>query len=51
MSFRITAQSFTTTQRIAKTITASSEDAALRHVAAELDRAGFYVVDVRQVAP
>jgi hypothetical protein len=51
MSFRIVAQSFTTTQRIAKTIAASGEATALRLVASELDRAGFYVVDIRQVAP
>lgn len=47
--FKITARSFTTTQRIAKTIAAPSEAAALRLVAAELDSAGFYVLDIRKV--
>jgi hypothetical protein len=47
--FKITAQSFTTTQRIAKTIAAPSEAAALRLVAPDLENAGFYVVDIREV--
>ena len=47
-SFRIIAQSFTSNQRIANTIQANSEAAAIRSVSATLEAAGFYVVDVKK---
>lgn len=46
MTYRITAQSFTTTKRIARTVEAASEAAALRLVGPQLDTAGFYPISV-----
>lgn len=43
-SYRITAQSYTSSQRIARTVAAISADAALRSVASVLDAAGFYPI-------
>jgi hypothetical protein len=47
--FRILAQSFTTSQRIAKTVDAPDADAALRGIWAELEDAGFYPLSVEEV--
>lgn len=44
MTFIILAQSYTSSQRITKRVTAISEAAALRSVGAELEDAGFYPV-------
>jgi len=49
-TYRITAQSFTSSQRIAKMVQASSEADAFRAASIELHADGqFYVVDVRKV--
>jgi len=49
-TYRITAQSFTSSQRIAKMVKASSEADAFRAASIELHADGqFYVVDVRKV--
>ncbi len=47
--YLITAQSYTSSQRIARTVPAGSEAQAARQVAAVLDAAGFYVIDVKEV--
>jgi hypothetical protein len=50
ITYRILAQSFTTTQRIAKTvkvIDGTTEHDILRQVSPDLEDAGFYRVDVR----
>lgn len=47
--YLITAQSYTSSQRIARTVSAGSEAAALRYFAAYLNYAGFYVIDVKEV--
>ena len=48
-NYRILAQSYTTSHRIQKVVSARSYDAALRAVAAELESAGYYVVQATQV--
>lgn len=45
--FKALAQSMTSSKRITKTIRAASAEAVLPLVAAELQDAGFYLVDVR----
>lgn len=47
--FKITAQSFTSLQRIAKVVFAADEATALRSVARVLDDAGFYPIDAKRV--
>ena len=48
-SFKIIAQSYISTQRIAKVVKATSSEAALRSVWADLEDAGFYPVDAIEV--
>lgn len=43
-NFRILAQSYTSTHRIAKVVAAKTADEALRSVSKELDDAGFYAL-------
>lgn len=47
-SFRITAQAMVGTQRIQKTVSATSDREALRLVSQELLDASFYAVDIRE---
>lgn len=47
--YTITAQSYTSSQRIARTVSAGSEAQAVRQVAAVLDLSGFYVIDAKEV--
>lgn len=47
--YRILAQSYTTKDRIAKVVRATSCSLALRCVAAELETAGYYPVDCKAV--
>jgi hypothetical protein len=49
-NFTVTAQSYTTSQRIQKVIRASSVEVAIRSVSAELDAAGFYPISAVLVA-
>ena len=44
-SFKITAQSYTSTHRIQKVVRAQTAEAALRSVWTELDDNGFYPLD------
>jgi hypothetical protein len=46
MTYRITAQSYTTTQRITKTVRAANEAEVLRLVSAELEAADFYPISI-----
>jgi len=48
ITFKVFAQSYTTSQQIKRTVTAKSEAAVLRMVSAALSNAGFYVTDIRQ---
>lgn len=43
--YRITGQSYTSSQRIAKSFEAMSQCEAIRNACRELEEAGFYVVD------
>jgi hypothetical protein len=43
-SYQVMAQSYTTSQRITKVVTAASAADALRQVGPELEAAGFYAV-------
>lgn len=45
-SFRILAQSFTTSQRIAKTIQATDQNAVMWIVSGELEDAGYYILSI-----
>jgi hypothetical protein len=42
INFRIIAQSYTTSQRIARVVAAVSQQAAIKSVYAELENAGYY---------
>ena len=48
-AYRVVAQACVGTRRIVKVIAAESADTAVRFVTDELDRAGFYIVDVVRV--
>jgi hypothetical protein len=48
-SFRILAQSFTSSRRIEKVVQATDADSALRSVWAELEDAGFYPLGATEV--
>jgi len=48
-TYRVTAQSYTSSQRIAKLITSDTEQSALRQANKELD-GDWYVLDIKPVS-
>lgn len=49
-NFKITAQSYTDSRRIAKVVSAKTEAEAIRSVSSELESAGFYLLSAIQQA-
>lgn len=47
-SYKVTAQSYTTSQIIVKTVQSANEADVLRSTSAELDASGFYIIDIKR---